>query len=82
MSSRRRSRRRFERKRVKERRPVRRLSMAARLGLVAAGALAVMAGIFLLAHGSAGNAERLGRISGILILLGLVCIGAGALGRL
>jgi hypothetical protein len=43
----------------------------------------VLGGIALLAaSASAGSAERLGRVAGILIVIGLVLLAVGAIGRL
>ena len=81
MSRSRRSRRRFERQRA--RRPEsRRLSPIVRLGLLIGGAVLIVAGAALLTAGGSANAARLGRLAGILILLGLVGVGVGIVGRL
>jgi hypothetical protein len=53
-----------------------------RLAVIVGGVGLVAAGVVLLAAGSRQNASRLGRLAGILILLGLVGIAAGAIGRL
>lgn len=42
----------------------------------------VVAGILLVSAGGSQNAARLGRVAGILILLGLAGIAAGAIGKL
>lgn len=82
MSPSRRSRRRYERQRAKK--PVRRRTVnpLTRIALVVAGALFVVGGIALVASGSAGNAARLSRIAGILIIVGLVLAGIGLLGKM
>ena len=46
------------------------------------GVLLVLAGVSLLIHGGASNAERLARVAGILIIVGLVAALVGALGRM
>ncbi|MGH2448960.1 MAG: hypothetical protein ACRDFS_10220 [Chloroflexota bacterium] len=52
-----------------------------RLVLLGGGVLLVAAGIALLTTGSFRNAARLGRLAGILILLGLVAVVIGVIGR-
>lgn len=81
MSSRRR-RRRHERERAKQRRPDCRMSAPARLGAVAGGIVLILGGIGLLIGGGGSNAERIGRLAGILILIGIALFGVGAWGRL
>jgi hypothetical protein len=61
--------------------PVRRLSPATRAGVAAIGILALAGGIGLLVAPAAGTAQRLGRIAGILILLGIAAVVVAALGR-
>lgn len=41
----------------------------------------VVAGVLLLTAGGPGNAERLGRIAGIVILLGIVALAVAAIGH-
>lgn len=53
-----------------------------RVALVGGGLVLIVGGVLLLTHGSAQNAARLGRLAGILILLGILGIGIGAIGRL
>ena len=78
----RRTRRRLERQRAKRATRVRRLSPLARLGLIVGGLLMIAAGIAILVAGSSGNAQRLGRLAGILILIGLIIAAAGAIGQM
>lgn len=80
MSSRR-GRRRRERTRTKAPPRGRRLSPFARIGAIGVGVLLVVAGAVLLSSGSPGNAARLGRVAGILILVGIVAVVAGFIGR-
>jgi hypothetical protein len=80
MSSRR-ARRRRERARSKRARPVHRLSPLVRLGLALGGAVLIVGGVLLLTAGGPGTAARLGRVAGILILLGAVGIGAAVIGK-
>ena len=77
----RRARRKAERARARH--PISRpgLSLAARAGLGALGVLALAGGVAILARGSAGNAERLSRVAGILILIGLALLFVAAFGR-
>jgi len=49
---------------------------------VAGGLILAVAGASLLIHGSSGSAERLGRLAGILILVGLILVAAGAVGKM
>jgi hypothetical protein len=81
MGSTRKRRRRIERARAK--RPARqnRLRPGTRLGLIVAGVVMVVAGAVLLGHGAAANTQRLSRLAGILILVGLVIAAAGLIGR-
>jgi hypothetical protein len=53
-----------------------------RLGLALGGVACIAAGVVLLVSNSPGNAERLGRVAGILIIVGLVCCGGAAIGHL
>ncbi|MBV9280437.1 MAG: hypothetical protein JOZ41_10185, partial [Chloroflexi bacterium] len=50
--------------------------------LILGGIGLVVAGALLLTVGSSANAARLGRLAGILILLGIVAIVVGGIGRL
>lgn len=81
MSVTRKSRRRRERSRAKNPARGSSLSLLARAGLIAAGVVLVIAGAALLIAGGAGNAARLGRVAGILIIVGIVIIVAGTVGR-
>jgi hypothetical protein len=56
------------------------MSPASRIGLAALGVVLVAAGLALVLHGGSGNAERLGRLAGIMILVGLVLVGVSAFG--
>lgn len=78
----RKARRRAERARAK--RPVQRreLSLAARVGLAAGGAVAILAGVGLLVSGTPSTEARLGRVAGILMLLGIAGIALAIIGRL
>jgi len=78
----RRGRRRRERQRAKRPPRGKQLSHATRAALVGAGLLAIIGGAVLLGAGGAGNAARLGRVAGILIIIGFVAIGAAAIGRI
>ncbi|HZS93790.1 MAG TPA: hypothetical protein VFA78_03265 [Chloroflexota bacterium] len=78
----RRTRRRLERRRAKQPRRSQSLSPLTRAGIVGAGILAIAGGAALLVAGNPASAERLGRIAGILILLGCAAIGVGLIGRL
>ena len=55
--------------------PVRRLLVSG------AGLLMVAVGIALLAASATGSAARLGRVAGILIVIGLVVLAVGMIGR-
>jgi hypothetical protein len=81
MSTSRKRRRRVERAREKREHRHLRLSPQARLTLVALGAAAITAGGVLLGHGDPVTVMRLGRVAGILILVGAVVVGIGAWGR-
>jgi hypothetical protein len=50
--------------------------------LVIGGVVMIAAGIALVGAGSSSNAERLGRLAGILILIGIVVVAIGAIGRM
>jgi hypothetical protein len=50
--------------------------------MLAGGVALIGAGAALLVAGSPSNEARLGRLAGILILLGVVLAAAGAIGRL
>lgn len=78
----RKSRRRSDRARAKRSRPAHALSLPVRIGLVSLGALLALAGVSLLIHADPQTANRLGRVAGILILIGLVLVGAGTIGHL
>lgn len=78
----RKSRRRQQRQYAKRTRPITRLSPMMRIALIVGGLVAIMAGVALLARGDAQTAARLGRVAGILILLGLVGLGVGLVGKL
>jgi hypothetical protein len=78
----RRSRRRIERQRSKHQAPRRSFSPLARAGILVAGAICVIAGVALLTAGNKQSETRLARVAGILIVLGLVGIGAAVLGWL
>jgi hypothetical protein len=78
----RRSRRRYERARAKRPSQVRRVSAPARIGFIILGLVLVAAGIFLLADVSSGTAARLGRVAGILMIVGCVLVGVGAVGKI
>lgn len=54
----------------------------ARVGLIAGGAACILGGAVLLVAGGPGTAARLGRVAGVLIVLGLVACIAGAVGHL
>jgi hypothetical protein len=82
MSSSRRRRRRLERERAKRPTRSRGLSPPARVALALGGILMVAAGIGLLGHGGSATEARLGRLAGILILVGIVLLGIGAIGRM
>lgn len=58
-----------------------RMALGTRVGLVAGGLVATAAGVSLLVHESATNAARLGRLAGILILVGVIVAILGAIGR-
>lgn len=78
----RKARRRNERQRQKRPSQVPRLPAYARLLLAAVGLLLMGAGVLLLAGATPGTANRLGRLAGIAILLGVVAIVAAAIGHL
>lgn len=78
----RRTRRKLERRRASRPQRDSRISVGSRLLLIAGGIVAVVVGIALLVHEAAPNAARLGRLAGILIVVGLVIAGIGAIGRL
>ena len=82
MSSSRKYRRRRERSRANRPAVQRRLSASRRLLLVALGVVLVVAGILLLIRGGPGTAVRLGRVAGILIIIGLVLMGVAAVGKM
>jgi formate hydrogenlyase subunit 3/multisubunit Na+/H+ antiporter MnhD subunit len=77
----RRTRRKLERKRAK--RPARsnRIALGTRIAWMGGGAVLVLVGVALLIHETTSNAARLGRLAGILILIGLVCAAVGIVGR-
>lgn len=52
-----------------------------RLGLAAGGVLMVVAGVLLLMAGGPGTAARVGRVAGIVILLGIVAVAAAVIGH-
>jgi hypothetical protein len=76
----RRSRRRRERERAKQARVVRPVPRVQRLLLIGTGAVMVLGGVTLLAAAGTGSAERLGRVAGILIVVGLVVLAVGVVG--
>ncbi|MGI8967651.1 MAG: hypothetical protein ACR2GA_00905 [Chloroflexota bacterium] len=79
MAPTRRTRRRQQR--VQAKRPSRQsVPIAKRLGLLVLGVLMIAAGITLVAAGGSGSAERLGRIAGILIVIGIVVVVIALLG--
>lgn len=78
----RRARRRVERQRARRPARGRALSLFARLGLLALGLLSIGGGIALLTAGGPGTATRLGRVAGILIVIGSVAVIAAAIGRI
>lgn len=78
----RKARRRADRTRAKRRSPTRSMSPFARVGLIAGGTACVVGGAALLVAGGPGTAARLGRVAGILIVIGLVACIAGAIGHL
>jgi len=78
----RKSRRRAERVRSKRRSTTQVVSPAARLGLIFGGVACIVAGAALLVAGGPGTAARLGRVAGILIVIGLVACIAGGIGHL
>lgn len=81
MSSRR-ARRRRERERARRPSASRGLPPLQRLLLTGAGLVMIFGGVALLAaSASAGSAERLGRVAGILIVIGLVVLAIGMIGR-
>lgn len=82
MSGARRARRRRDRERIRRVRPTRSFSPLSRGLLLVGGILCILAGIALLTAGGPGNAARLGRIAGILILLGIIAGIFGAVGRM
>jgi hypothetical protein len=57
------------------------MSPLARLGLAAGGIACVLGGIALLVAGGPGTASRLGRVAGILIVIGAVACIAAAVGH-
>ena len=57
------------------------MSPLARLGLAAAGVVCVLGGSALLVAGGPGTAARLGRVAGILIVIGVVACIAAAVGH-
>jgi hypothetical protein len=71
----------LERSRAK--RPARstRIALGTRIAWLGGGGVLVLAGVALLIHETTTNAARLGRLAGILILIGLVCAVVGAIGR-
>jgi hypothetical protein len=78
----RKARRRTERARAKRASPTRLMSLPARAGLVVGGVGCVLSGVALLVAGGPGTAARLGRVAGILIVIGVVACIAGAIGHL
>jgi hypothetical protein len=52
------------------------------VGLAVGGVALVVGGVGLVAATGPANAARLGRVAGILILLGLVALGVALIGRL
>jgi hypothetical protein len=58
------------------------MSPAARAGLIVGGVICVLGGVALLAAGGPGTAARLGRVAGILIVIGAVACIAGVIGHL
>lgn len=77
----RRTRRRLERQRAHRPARGRPLGVWGRLGLAVGGIAAVVIGVLLLAAGNRVTAHRLGRIAGILIILGLAAVAVAAIGR-
>ena len=53
-----------------------------RLALITGGALLIALGVLLLAAGGPSTARRLGRVAGVVIVLGAVAMVVGAIGRL
>jgi Flp pilus assembly protein TadB len=82
MSRTRKARRRDERTRSKRRPATGSMSPATRLALIVGGIACVLGGIALLVAGGPGTAARLGRVAGILIVIGVVASIAAALGHL
>ena len=74
MSSSRRARRRRERQRAKRHVSRRSYPVATRVGVGMAGVAAIVAGVALLLHGGPQTATRLGRVAGVLMVLGFVAI--------
>lgn len=82
MSRSRKARRRDERARSRRRPPTEKMSGLFRIGVAVVGVICVFGGIALLSAGGPGTAARLGRVGGILIVIGVVACIAAALGRL
>src|ERR687884_311521 len=82
MSSSRRTRRRRERARAKRVTPVRRLALPLRAALIVGGVIMIAGGVLLLARGNPDTDRRLGRLAGIVILLGCAAVLVGLIGRL
>lgn len=58
------------------------MSFITRLGLLVGGSLMILAGAALLVAGGPQTATRLGRVAGILIVIGIVALVVGTIGRL
>lgn len=58
------------------------MSPLARAGLIVGGVACVLGGVALLVAGGPGTAARLGRVSGILIVIGAIACITGAIGHL
>ncbi len=69
--------------RDRAKRPVHRHALlpAQRIGLAAVGIIVIAAGCLLLVSGGPGTTTRLGRVAGIMILLGVVAVVAAAIGH-
>ncbi|GAC1473194.1 MAG: hypothetical protein PVSMB7_26830 [Chloroflexota bacterium] len=69
--------------RERDRRPKRerRFTPVQRVGLILLGLLMIAAGAALLVRGNSGTAARLGRVAGIMILVGVVLAVLGGVGR-
>ena len=80
MSSRR-ARRRLERERAKRTGPSRPVPPLQRVLLLTLGLAMVIGGVALVAAAGTGSAQRLGRVAGILIVIGIVVVAVGMLGR-